>query len=60
MGVIRHFEHLLREYLDKLEMMSSSHCSAESAALSVTSDHGTYEDLPRIRIFPGKDAQIDG
>jgi hypothetical protein len=57
MGVIRHFEDLLREYLDKLEKMSSSY---SSAALSVTSDDGTLLDTPRVPGFPGKDAQVDG
>jgi hypothetical protein len=43
MRVIRHFEDLLRLRLDEVKMMSSSHFSAESTALSVTSDDGTFQ-----------------
>jgi hypothetical protein len=54
MGVIRHFEDLLREYLDELKKMSLSHCSAESAALSVTSETGEFYELPRTRKHSGR------
>jgi hypothetical protein len=61
MGVIRHFEDLLRVYLNQLEKMSSSYSSADSAALSVTADDGIREKhVPLILLPPGEDAQVDG